>query len=187
MTIEVVPYSPDWPAQFADVAKTLHVALHGVDVLSIEHVGSTAVPGLAAKPILDIDVVVSRPSRHNAIHALRAAGYEHLGEQGIPDRHALRAPEHGPRRNVYVCIAGALALRNHLAVRDALRRSLELRLRYERVKLALAGRPGLSMQQYVAGKSAVLQDILAISDLTSEEKRAILEANIDPRVDRPFR
>lgn len=180
MAIEVVPYSPDWPVQFSITARALRDALQGVSILAIEHVGSTSVPGLAAKPILDIDVVVSRTSRLDAIRALEAVGYEDLGEQGIPDRYAMKAPDHGPRRHVYVCIEGALALRNHLAVRDALRGDSELRRRYETVKVALSGRPGLSMQQYVSGKSAVLQEVLAISDLTSEEKRAIREANDEP-------
>lgn len=177
MIVEVVSYSSEWPSQFSAVSDNLRHALRHVHVIAIEHVGSTSVPGLSAKPILDIDVVVRRRSVSGAIRALQASGYEYLGEQGIADRHALRAPERGPRRNVYVCVEGALSLRNHLAVRDALRRSPDLRSRYESVKRELAARSDLDLDQYVVGKSAVLQEVLALSDLTTEEKREILLAN----------
>ncbi|MGN7976372.1 GrpB family protein [Microbacterium sp. 22195] len=177
MSIQVIPYSDQWPAQFALVAAELAQALDGVPVGSIEHVGSTAVPGLAAKPIIDIDVVVRRPHVAQAIKALETAGYEHVGDLGLADREAFKAPDQGPSRHVYVCVEGTLHLRNHLAVRDVLRSDVKLRQRYEAVKLALAGDAEMDIDTYIAGKSAVLQDVLSISDLTAGEKAQILALN----------
>ncbi|GAA2850603.1 GrpB family protein [Microbacterium arabinogalactanolyticum] len=179
MSILVVPYSDEWPAQFAAVAEELARALSGVPVGSIEHVGSTAVPGLAAKPIIDIDIIVGRPDLVAAIAALEAAGYEHAGDLGLPGREAFRTPDQRPARHVYLCVEGTLHLRNHLAVRDVLRRDALLRQRYGEVKLALAGDAEMDIDTYIAGKSGVLQEVLASSDLTIAEKAQILALN-DP-------
>lgn len=98
---------------------------------------------------------------------------------GVLDREALFAPQDGPRRNVYVCVAGTLHVRNHLAVRDVLRRRDDLRDEYAAVKLALAAEPDMEIDAYLAGKSAVLQRILAESDLSADELRRIHRLN-DP-------
>jgi GrpB-like predicted nucleotidyltransferase (UPF0157 family) len=79
MAFDVVPYREEWPAQFAVVAEELRRALVAVPSVSVEHVGSTSVPGLAAKPILDIDVVVASRDVRTAIAALQALGYVHRG------------------------------------------------------------------------------------------------------------
>lgn len=170
-------YSPDWPHQFQSVANVLRTVLSGLPIGSIEHVGSTAIPGLPAKPILDIDVIVSRDVVDPAIGALEFAGYVHCGDLGVTDREALTAPDDRPPRNVYVCVADTLHVRNHLAVRAALLTNPDLRDRYGAVKLQLASDPNMDIRRYIAGKSAVLQDILAISDLTAEEKQEIYELN----------
>nr|WP_242703299.1 GrpB family protein [Paenarthrobacter ureafaciens] len=96
-------------------------------------------PGLAAKPILDIDVIVDGAEMSAAVAALGSAGYVHRGDLGVVDREAFHAPDANPRRNVYVCRAGTLNVRNHLAVRDVLRVREDLRDEYGAVKLALAG------------------------------------------------
>jgi len=177
MAIEVVPADPAWPAQFRRVEADLTAALAGVPVLAIEHVGSTSVPGLAAKPVLDIDIVVERPAVADAIAALERGGYRHRGDLGVSGREALQAPDEDPRRHVYVCVDSTLHLRNHLAVRRVLRENDELRDRYAAIKQTLASDPGMDIDRYLAGKSAVLQDILALSDLTPEEKDQILRLN----------
>jgi GrpB-like predicted nucleotidyltransferase (UPF0157 family) len=176
----VVASSAEWPRQFEKVAAQLTAALASVPVVAIEHVGSTSVPGLAAKPILDIDVIVERHVVGQAIAALEAIGYTHRGDLGVTDREAFLAPDDDPARHVYVCVAGTLHVRNHLAVRDALRASPQLRDRYARTKLRLAGDPDVDIDRYIAGKSAVLQDILSASDLSADEKRLIFELNTRP-------
>ncbi len=177
MRVVIAPYDPRWPADFERIGAELWSALGGVDVLAVEHVGSTSVPGLPAKPVIDIDVVVGPAALPRAIAALESAGYAYEGERGVPDRHAFRAPVDGPRRNVYVCLAGCLALRNHLAVRETLRSDPGLRDEYARVKTALAERDVETMDDYVAGKNAVLRKILEASGLSPEELEAVASAN----------
>ncbi len=179
MTITVVPYRSEWPDQFEVVAAPIRAAVSGIRSAAVEHVGSTSVPGLAAKPILDIDVVVDRPDVPAAIDALSSVGYAHRGDLGIAGREAFVSPDDRPPRHVYVCERGTLNVRNHLAVRDVLRRRRDLRDEYGAVKAQLAADPDISIDAYVAGKSAVLQKILAESDFTSAELTQILRRN-DP-------
>lgn len=181
MRVEVVAYDPRWPEQFGDVRDDLVTALEGVEVVAIEHVGSTSVPGLAAKPRLDIDIVVRRGHLRAASAALEAAGYVPLGDLGVTDRFAFRAPDDAPRRNVYLAVEGCLALRNHLAVRDVLRRDARLSEGYARLKLELATRDYADLEQYVVDKSPMIQRILAAGGLDADERQAIDAMN---RLDR---
>ncbi len=175
--ITVVAYSPEWEHQFRSVADKLTTILSGLPLDAIEHVGSTSVPGLPAKPILDIDVIVQRDIMAPATLALMRADYVHCGDLGLTDREAFSAPDEHPARNVYLCVTGTLHVRNHLAVRDVLRARSDLRDRYGAVKLQLASDPDMDIRRYLAGKSAVLQDILALSGLTAQEKRVIFDLN----------
>jgi GrpB-like predicted nucleotidyltransferase (UPF0157 family) len=176
MRVTVELYNPQWPQVFERIRAGLEDALSNVTIRRIEHVGSTAVPGLAAKPVIDVDVVVPAPSLDAAIAALEQAGYRHLGDMGIPNRHAFDAPG-GPRRNVYVTIDGSLALRNHLAVRDLLRSDARARHEYQALKLRLADQDWESIDGYVAAKSAFLQKILQRSGFTESELGSIDEVN----------
>jgi GrpB-like predicted nucleotidyltransferase (UPF0157 family) len=177
VSIEVVDWSPEWADQFEDVAAVLREALRDVGSAEVEHVGSTSVPGLAAKPVLDIDVVVDPADVPAAVRALESVGYEHRGDLGVTGREAFHAPG-PPRRNVYVCAAGTANLRNHLAVRDVLRRRDDLRDAYADVKRALAADPGMDIDTYLAGKSAVLQQVLEASGrMTQEELDTIRRLN----------
>ena len=126
MPVEVVAYQEAWPAQFSRVAEQLRQALTAIASARVEHVGSTAVPGLVAHPILDIDVIVEPEAMLDAVAALKSIGYEHRGHLGLVGREAFYAPDNDPRRNVYVCEASSLNVRNHLAVRDVLRQREDL-------------------------------------------------------------
>ena len=175
--IEVVDWSPRWAEQFEEVAAVLTRALADVRSARVEHVGSTSVPGLAAKPILDVDVIVDPEDVPAAVAALESVGYVHRGDLGVTGREAFHAPGE-PRRNVYVCTAGTANVRNHLAVRDVLRRRADLREAYDSVKRALAADPGMDIDTYIAGKSAVLQEVLEASgELSAEELAAIRRLN----------
>lgn len=152
--------------------------------LAIEHVGSTAVPGLAAKPIIDIDVVVADGAAlEQCIALLAAASYEHRGELGIPGRHAFkRAPGADaaegpplPRHNLYVCLQGALSLRNHLALRDWLRTHPEDVRAYAQLKRELAARFPCDIGSYVEGKTAFITGILQRAGAVSEAEVQDLE------------
>lgn len=95
----------------------------------------------------------------------------------MTDRQAFIAPDESPSRNVYLCVANTLHVRNHLAIRDTLRARPGLRDRYGAVKLQLASKPGMTLHHYLAGKSMILQEILALPNLTTEERQTILELN----------
>lgn len=139
--------------------------------------GSTSVPGLAAKPVLDIDVVVESGDVPAAIAALESVGYVHRGDLGVAGREAFFAPDE-PRRHVYVCTAGTVNVRNHLAVRDVLRSQPGLRDAYADVKRALAADPEMDIDTYVAGKSVVLQQVLEESgEFSGDELEAIRRLN----------
>jgi GrpB-like predicted nucleotidyltransferase (UPF0157 family) len=180
MSIEVVAWSPDWAVQFEEVSTDLRGAVAAIPGARVEHVGSTSVPGLAAKPVLDIDVIVDQVDLPAAVAALERIGYIHRGDLGVTGREAFHAPDDGLRRNVYACAAGTTNVRNHLAVRDVLRRREDLRDAYAAVKGALAADPEMDIDTYLAGKSAVLQEALAASgEFTDAELRAIHRLN-DP-------
>lgn len=178
--IDVVDSSPRWAEQFEEVAHVLRRALSDVDSASVEHVGSTSVPGLAAKPILDIDVIVAPSDVAAAVAALEDVGYVHRGDLGVQGREAFHGPDDAPRRHVYACESGSTHVRNHLAVRDVLRTRSDLREAYSEVKVALAADPEMDIDTYLAGKSEVLQQVLEVSgEFSADELRAIRRLN-DP-------
>jgi GrpB-like predicted nucleotidyltransferase (UPF0157 family) len=177
--VEVVTYDPDWPTKFEALRQRLSQALAGVPVVGIEHVGSTAVPGLAAKPVIDIDIVVTEAFVEAAITALAGIGYANLGEMGVPARYALAAPDDVIRRNVYVAVDGCLSLRNHLAVRRVLRTNERFRDAYGALKRRLAEREFSSIDEYVAAKSDLLQLILELGGIDSADRAEIRGVN-DP-------
>lgn len=174
--IEIVDYDPVWPARFETLRQLYENVLTGVAILGIEHVGSTSVPGLAAKPVIDIDIVVTVDQVARAIEAMEQAGFLSLGERGIPDRWALQAPSDLPRTNTYVAVEGSLALRNHLAVRDQLRHEVALRDEYAALKRSIAASVH-DIDQYVEKKSSFLSVVLELAGLTAEERDAIEIAN----------
>ncbi len=174
--IEIVDYDRDWPARFEQLRRLYERALAGVAILGIEHVGSTSVPGLAAKPVIDIDIVVNADQSARAIEAMERVGFRSLGERGIPDRWALQAPSDLPRTNTYVVTDSSLALRNHLAVRDQLGRDVVLRDEYAALKRSIAASVE-DTDEYVEKKSSFLSAVLAKAGLTAEEREAIEIAN----------
>ena len=178
MTIRVVDYDPQWKTDFQELKARYQQTLDDADVAwkAIEHVGSTSIEGLAAKPVIDIDIVVAAQDVEAASTALQAVGFEPLGELGIEDRWAFRAPTDLPRTNTYIVVEGSLALRSHLGVRTVLRTNPELRDSYASVKRALA-EPTDDIDSYVAGKSDVLSRILELAGLTEDELLTIRTAN----------
>lgn len=183
MPIQVIEYDPAWPEYFASLAAELSTVLSGLPV-RLEHVGSTSVPGLWAKPVLDVDIVTAPAHVPAVIAALSAAGYTHRGNLGIPGREAIASPsdvwhaaKHGGlKRNIYVCAEGCLALRNHLAVRDVLRERADLRDEYAATKRRLAQQTD-DINVYVEGKSEVLGQILEAGGISTAERDHVREVN----------
>jgi len=152
-------YDPAWPQVFSELAGKITAAL-GSLIVTIEHIGSTGVPGLAAKPIIDLDVVLASPSDFTeAIRLLTGIGYAHEGDLGITGREALRSPPGEPRHHLYVLIEGAEELRRHLAFRDALRADNDLRDRYAALKRSLANRHKDDRSAYTQAKTAFITSI----------------------------
>jgi GrpB-like predicted nucleotidyltransferase (UPF0157 family) len=163
--VAVVDYDPRWPTEFERLRARAAAALGDLAV-AIEHVGSTAVPGLAAKPVIDLDVVVRRPEDvAHAIERLASIGYVHSGDLGLPGREAFAWPEGEERHHLYVCAEGAEPLRLHLALRDHLRSHPEDAARYAAVKRELAARHRHDRIAYTDGKDEVIREILARAEL----------------------
>jgi GrpB-like predicted nucleotidyltransferase (UPF0157 family) len=154
------------------------MAAAGVPVLAIEHVGSTSVPGLAAKPVIDCDIVVAAQDVTAASQVLASLGFRPLGELGIPLRCAFKEPARLAGTNTYVIVAGSLSLRNHLAVRDTLRADPDLRDRYAAVKKHV-GAMAADIDEYGRGKNAIIQLILTAAGITDAE-RASIDGNQAP-------
>jgi GrpB-like predicted nucleotidyltransferase (UPF0157 family) len=157
------------------------MAAAAVPVLAIEHVGSTSVPGLAAKPVIDCDIVVAGHDVDAASQALAGLGFRPLGELGIPQRWAFREPARLAGTNTYVVVEDSLSLRNHLAVRDVLRADAQLREQYAAVKRR-AGAAAANIDDYGRRKNAAVQRILAVAGL-SDAERAAIDANQVPSHD----
>ena len=144
----------------------------------MEHVGSTAVEGLAAKPIIDADIVIEGMADLDEVcRRLDAAGYDFLGDRGIEMRFAFRCREPAFAHHLYVCIDGCLALRNHRILRQHLRHHEEDRLRYGELKRSLARRHPDDIDAYVRGKTAFITGILDDYGVGDEELHLIEEQN----------
>jgi len=168
-----------WADQFASLRSLLATAL-GDSALSSEHVGSTAVPGLAAKPIIDIDSVVASSTKvPTVIQRLATLGYLYQGNMGIEDRGAFRSSTKGDQaaHHLFVCTQDSVALKDHLVIRDFLRTNLEAAARYGILKKDLATRFPNRRDQYVDGKAAFLLKILEQSGFSRHVLAAIAEAN----------
>jgi GrpB-like predicted nucleotidyltransferase (UPF0157 family) len=135
--IVIVDYDPGWPAEF-EVLRDRAAAAVGDVVVAIEHVGSTAVPGLAAKPVIDLVVVVEPAHVEVAVSRLVEIGYVHRGNLGVEGREAFSAPEGEQRHHLYVSPTDSEELRAQLAFRDRLRQDAALAAEYQTLKRDLA-------------------------------------------------
>lgn len=130
-------------------------------LLTIEHVGSTAVPGLAAKPIIDIDVVVpTRSTVGHCINGLAPLGYVHEGDMGVVGREAFSTPDGLPYHHLYVVVTRSGPHLDHIHLRDYLRRNPREAKRYEARKRQLAPLLASDRTAYVDGKVDLVQQLL---------------------------
>jgi len=179
-SVVIRDYDPQWPRQFAEIAARVRAAFAGGPLLAIEHVGSTAVPGLAAKPIIDLDMVIpSEADLPDAGSRLAALGYVYEGDNGIPGRTAFLWPPGTQRHHLYVCASGNLELRRQLAFRDYLRVNPGAARRYESLKRDLARRFREDRRAYSDGKTEFVEAVLAKAGGQSMDEIALVE--YDPR------
>ncbi len=160
--IQVVDYDSRWPEVFEGLRGRVARALDGLH-FCMEHVGSTAIPGCAAKPIVDLVAVVGCRDRDEAISRLAAAGYVHKGDGGIPGREAFVQPEDLPRHHLYLCLAGNRELDRQLLFRDYLRSHPEQVLNYSRLKIGLAERFRDDREAYTRAKTPFIEGILSLA------------------------
>jgi GrpB-like predicted nucleotidyltransferase (UPF0157 family) len=156
----VVDYDRAWPARFDLLRAAADAALGEIPHVT-EHVGSTAVPGLAAKPIIDIDVVVPEAAAVGpAVQALARGGWQPEGEQGIAGREAFLPRVGLPYHHLYLVVAGSPAHRDHVDLRDFLRLHPEQAAAYASRKRELAPLLRTNREAYVDGKAGLVTDLL---------------------------
>lgn len=176
-TVVVVAYDPGWPETFELLRSRIWPVVNDI-ATAIEHVGSTAVPGLAAKPVIDLDVVVpSESDIATAIQRLETVGYVHRGDLGVAGREAFRPPASLPRHHLYLCPASSPALANHLAVRNHLRTRPDLVAEYGVLKTQLAPRFAHDSDGYTAGKTRMLLRLLREAGLPPDQIAAVEQIN----------
>jgi GrpB-like predicted nucleotidyltransferase (UPF0157 family) len=180
--VVIVDYDEQWPQLFEQLRDRAWREVSDI-ALSIEHVGSTSVPGLAAKPIIDLDIVVPTPAAlAEAIARLASLGYRYAGDLGIEHRHGFHEPPEDPPHNLYVCLAGSRALRNHLALRDHLRLHPEVAAAYATLKRRLAAACRDDRPAYSAAKTDFILGILEAQGIPASDRAAIRAENQPPTV-----
>jgi GrpB-like predicted nucleotidyltransferase (UPF0157 family) len=159
-TIYLAPYDPAWPSLFTRLAKQIHEAL-GDAVLLLDHVGSTSVPGLSAKPIIDMVLVVADSSDESSyVKPLEEKGYTlRIREPDWHEHRLLKPPN--VQGHLHVFSDGCEEIERMLLFRDWLRNHADDRLLYEETKRELAARTWKYTQNYADAKSEVVEEILA--------------------------
>lgn len=157
--VVVLPYDEAWKKDFEEIKAELMAVLGGL-VLSVEHVGSTSVPGLAAKPIIDIDVIIEDTDCFEKVKtALETIGYQHEGDLGIPGREAFKyhGKEHLRKHHLYVCAKDSDELKRHLSFRDYLRTHPDAVKEYGRIKDEGARLYPYDIDSYIGYKAPFIQ------------------------------
>jgi GrpB-like predicted nucleotidyltransferase (UPF0157 family) len=153
-------YNPSWIKGFNEIKKVINEALTNLNV-QIEHVGSTSIPNLAAKPIIDIDIVFDAAKDFNAIkEGLEKIGYYHNGNQGIPNRDVFKREKADFKHEIldtiahhlYICSHDSEALQRHILFRDYLLVHEAARIEYQNIKYALAKEANQDRKIYAALK-----------------------------------
>jgi len=160
-TVKLVPYSSEWKSLFAEEERVLRASI-GTCVMDIQHVGSTAIPGLEAKPIIDIAVAVRRlEDIEKCIKPLEYLGYEYKADKERPQR-LLRAKGDPSSRTHYVHIVewNSDSWKNLLCFRDYLRQHKEVASEYARLKRELARESQGNRDSYTPGKAEFIESVL---------------------------
>ena len=165
--VMVLPYDRAWKTAFEKIKEELDQAI-GDLILGIEHVGSTSVEGMSAKPCIDIDVIIQDYSVFDAVVSrLEAIGYLHEGDLGIKDREAFQYSNkpHLQTHHLYVCPQYSEELHRHITFRDFLRSHPEAVKTYSSVKETAAQLFPEDIEQYIAYKSPCIEELYALCGL----------------------
>lgn len=167
--VELVAYDPGWPALFEAEAARLRAGLAGLDLgpFRLEHFGSTAIPGITAKPIIDIMLVSAAPSRWpGLIERIESLDYVYWADNPRRDRlfFVKGMPPFGRRRTHHVHVRTPDDARPALVFRDHLRRDPDAVARYARLKRELEARHPTDREAYTAGKTELVTEIVREAD-----------------------
>ena len=163
----VLPYDKAWETAFEDIKREIEVAL-GDLILGVEHIGSTSVEGMSAKPCIDLDVIIKDYSVFDEIlQRLSTIGYLHEGDLGIKGREAFRYSDkpHVMAHHLYVCPQDSRELHRHIVFRDFLRSNPEAVKKYSAVKEKAAELYPNDIDGYIAYKSPCIQELYQLCDL----------------------
>lgn len=182
MKIRVEPHNSEWKFEFRKALEFYRNLLSGMSV-KIEHVGSTSVEGLWAKPILDIDLIVnSSKESKEVINKLAEVGYEHIGNYGVEGREAFRYSDNNTHinwmaHNLYVCLEGTENVVNHLMLRNHLRNNQYAVEAYSKVKRELAEKFPEDIDAYIDGKTELIVSFLRKEGMGKEALDRITDIN----------
>lgn len=166
-TVTVLPYDRAWQSDFENIKMEINAALMGL-IIGIEHVGSTAVEGMSAKPCIDIDVVIKDYTVFDeVVLKLAGIGYIHEGNLGIKDRQAFKYSDkpHLRAHHLYVCPQYSKELDRHVTFRDFLRRSPDAVKKYSIVKEKAARMYPNDIDKYIEYKSPCIEELYAMCGL----------------------
>lgn len=168
--ITVVPYDPKWADEFKKIKNEL-LPVIGDNAISIEHVGSTSVEGLWAKPVIDIDIVIDNENLPVIIKKLADIGYYHKGDMGISGREAFGYNDdeksHLMKHHLYVCQKDNAELKRHMALRDFLRNNCEYREKYGNIKREMAKKFPNDIESYILGKQPIVMEIYSMCGMNN--------------------
>ena len=165
--VTVVPYDEAWESAFEKI-KDETEAVIGDMILGIEHIGSTSVRGLSAKPCIDIDVIIKDYSVFDEIvRRLGTIGYIHEGDLGIKDREAFKYTDkpHLMMHHLYVCPQYSEELKRHIVFRDFLRNNKEAVMKYSAVKEKAAELFFDDIDRYIAYKASCIEELYSMCGL----------------------
>lgn len=163
----VLPYNRAWKADFKKIKKEIEEEI-GDLIVGIEHVGSTSVEGMSAKPCIDMDVIIKDYTVFDAVVSrLERIGYIHEGDLGIEDREAFQYSDkpHLQAHHLYVCPQDSKELRRHIAFRDFLRSHPQSVRKYSLVKETAARLFPDDIDQYIAYKSPCIEELYRLCGL----------------------
>jgi GrpB-like predicted nucleotidyltransferase (UPF0157 family) len=158
--VEVVQYNPDWPRMFEIETSNLRTIL-GAELVCLQHIGSTSIPGLAAKPIIDMLAEVKDINRLDSLNeSLVAAGYTPKGEYGIAGRrYFFKGSEERHTYHIHAYAAGHPEIRRHLLFRDYLRAHPDAARRYAALKRSLAEQYPCNVDAYTDAKDDFIHEM----------------------------
>ncbi|YAF97264.1 MAG: GrpB family protein [Nodularia sp. CChRGM 3473] len=159
--VEVIPHNPNWQNIFAIESKQIALAFKE-NVIAVHHIGSTAIPQIYAKPIIDILVEVKDITQVDEQSlAIQALGYEVMGEYGIPNRRFFRKHNEAGMRthHIHTFKVGSAHIKRHLAFRDYMISHSEDAQKYSDLKRELANKYSDDIEGYMDGKDGFIKDI----------------------------